>query len=135
MISPNLYREVIRPSIARLAATFGGVCFHSCGNWSRMIPLVLGFPGLRVIDGAFTARTDPCPNPAAPFADALPGSGIVLNARMAGSVESVVDTAAALWRPGSRLIVVTYCATPAAQEVVCRRLRALAEAPPPVRPS
>jgi hypothetical protein len=126
MVSEDLYRQVILPSVERLAEAFGGIAFHSCGDWSRKLRLVTSFPRIRTADGAFTAETDPCPNPAAPFAAALPGSGLVLNARMVGGAEVATAAAAALWRPGTRLIAVTYCPTPEEQATVYRTIHALA---------
>ena len=131
MVSEGLYREVVLPSVSRLAAAFGEVAFHSCGNWSRKVPLVMSVPGIGTVDGAFTARTDPFPNPPEPFAGALPGTSIVLNARMVGDADTVAETVSALWRPGAKLIAVTYCATPEEQRTACERLRGLALAGDP----
>jgi hypothetical protein len=67
-------------------------------------------------DGAFSPETDPNPNPPLPFAETFAHSGIILNARIVGNTDVIVETVRQLWRPGMKLIVVTYCATPEEQE-------------------
>ncbi len=126
MISETMYRRVNLPSVERLAGAWGGIAFHSCGDWSRKLRLVASFPGLVGVDGAFTAETDPCPNPTAPFAEVLPESGLVLNARLVGGAESATAAAAALWRPGLKLIAVTYCPSPREQAFAYERIHGLA---------
>ena len=69
-----------------------------------------------MVDAAFSAETDPHPNPVAPFAEGFAGTGIVLNARIVGDVGVIEKTVRKLWRPGLKLIVVTYCPTPEEQE-------------------
>ena len=74
--------------------------------------------GLKMADAAFTAETDPAFNPAASFAEALAGSGIILNARMVGSPETVEQTITGLSKPGMKIIAVTYSQTPEEQQQV-----------------
>jgi hypothetical protein len=69
-----------------------------------------------MVDAAFTAETDPSPNPTVPFSDALAGSGIILNARMVGSPDVVKTTTQELWQPGMKLIAVTFSPTPEEQQ-------------------
>lgn len=116
MLSGEQYTECAVPSFERTGLAFGGPVFHSCGNWSNKIPAVKQIRGLRMVDAAFSAETDPHPNPAAPFAEGFAGTGIVLNARIVGDVGVIEKTVRELWRPGLKLIVVTYCPTPEEQE-------------------
>ena len=68
-----------------------------------------------MVDGAFSPATDPTPNPPEPFGEAFVHTGIVVNARMVGSPETVAENVRRLWKPGMKLIVVTYCQDPAEQ--------------------
>jgi hypothetical protein len=110
MLSPQVHRTLCGPSMVRFGETFGGFAFHSCGNWSAKTETVKALPGLTMIDGAFTSRTDPSPNPPAPFRDSFAHSGVCVNARMVGSGEEVLETLDRLWKNGMKLIAVTYCA-------------------------
>lgn len=66
-------------------------------------------------DGAFSAETDPSPNRPESFAEAFTNTGIVVNSRIVGDCDTVVETVKKLWAPGMKLIVVTYCSTPEEQ--------------------
>lgn len=61
-----------------------------------------------MVDAAFTAETDPHPNPTEPFVKSLKNSGIILNARLVGSSDIIGETISKLWKTGLKLIVVTY---------------------------
>ncbi len=117
-MSGAMYGELAAPSFSACGGPFGGVAFHSCGNWSSRLPVILRLPGLRMVDAAFGPATDPRPNPPEPFAAVLADTGIVLNARIVGPPETVLEYVGRLWRPGMKLIVVTYCETPAEQAEV-----------------
>ena len=67
-------------------------------------------------DGAFGAETDPSPNQAEAFGTAFANTGIVLNARIVGSVDTIVKNVQQLWKPGIKLIVTTYCKNPDEQQ-------------------
>jgi hypothetical protein len=112
MVDAESYLNYIRPSFVKLGSAFGGPVHHSCGNFSDKTGIFSQIEGLKMVDAAFTPETDPSPNPAAPFADALSGTGIVLNARMVGDPDTVVETTRKLWRPGMKLLVVTFSPTP-----------------------
>ncbi len=127
MISGDMYAELAAPAFIKACAPFGGGVFHSCGNWSDKKKLIAGMEGLRMADGAFTQATDPAANPTEGFADAFAGSGVVLNARMVGSPDIVAQKVRELWKPGMKLIVVTYCETPAEQEVVYNRIHEICQ--------
>jgi hypothetical protein len=115
MLSNGLYVDCAVPSFEKVGLACGGPALHSCGNWSGKLPILSSIKGLRMIDGAFSPETDPNPNPAAPFSEALANTGIVLNARIVGNLEVIEKTVRQLWRPGMKLIVVTYCPTPEEQ--------------------
>jgi hypothetical protein len=126
-MAPGGYRDLDGPRLTRAGRTFGGVAFHSCGDWSGWIPVVQAVPGLVMIDGAFSAETDPKPNPPEPFARAFRGGDAALHARVVGSAERVAETVRALWRPPMRLIVTTYCATPEEQARTYAAVHAICE--------
>jgi hypothetical protein len=109
MLSPETHREICGDSMIRFGRAFGGFAFHCCGNWSKKTETVKTLSGVRTVDGAFTIRTDPSPNPAAPFRDSFAGSGICVNARIVGSREEALEKVGELQKPGMKLIIVTYC--------------------------
>lgn len=97
---------------------FGGTGYHSCGNWSKNIGAVKSIKNLKVVDAAFSIQTDPFPNPPEVFADAFANTGVVVNARIVGDAETIFQTVKRLWKPGMKLIVVTYCQSPQEQAFV-----------------
>ncbi|MHC4496710.1 MAG: uroporphyrinogen decarboxylase family protein [Planctomycetota bacterium] len=111
MISAEQYIEFAAPAVEYLGKSFAGSAFHSCGDWSDKVEAVKKIQGLRMVDGAFSAATDPSPNPPEPFAEAFANTGIVVNARIVGDAGTVAETVKRLWKPGMKLIVVTYCQT------------------------
>lgn len=115
MISGEQYLEFTGPAVEFLGQSFNGTAFHSCGNWSDRVEAIKKIAGLRMVDGAFSAATDPTPNPPEPFTEAFANTGIVVNARMVGHPETVAETVRRLWKPGMKLIAVTYCQDPAEQ--------------------
>ena len=122
MISGPQYRDLVAPAMESLGQHFDGWAFHSCGDWSGKIETVKGIPGLRMVDAAFSAATDPSPNDPERFAEAFAGTGIVLNARIVGDADLVVGTVKKLWIRGLKLIVVTYCQSPDEQACVYDRI-------------
>ena len=125
MLSPEDHRSLCGPSMTRMGEGHGGFAFHSCGNWSRKAEALCTLPGLRAVDAAFTSRTDPDPNPAAPFRDSFAGRGISVNARMVGSAEEAASAAAELAEPGMKLIAVTYCSGSAEQKRAYEAIHAI----------
>ncbi len=115
MIDEDSYLNLVAPSFEKLGKAFGGPVHHSCGNFSDKAKMLLKLNELKTADAAFTGETDPHPNPAEPFVEALKNSGIVLNARMVGSPEVVKETTQKLWAPGMKLIVVTFSQSPEEQ--------------------
>jgi hypothetical protein len=116
MVTPGTYRELAIPAMVRMCQKPGGAAFHSCGNWTGLAETVRLIPGLTMVDGAFTSRTDPDPNPPEPIRDVFAGTGITVCARMVGSPDTVMTTVRRLWHPRLKLIVVTYCQTPDEQD-------------------
>lgn len=123
MIAEEDYRELFQPADEWLGEQFGGLVFHSCGNWEQKIPMVKQMGGIVMADGAFTAQTDPSPNTPEPFGEAFAGSGIILNARAVGP--DALDTFRRLYREGMKLIAVTYCETAQEQELLYQKLHEL----------
>jgi len=115
MISGRQYLEFAAPAVEHAGKPFGGSTFHSCGDWSDKVETVKKIAGLRMVDGAFSAATDPTPNPQAPFAEAFANTGIVVNARIVGGPETIAESVRRLWKLGMKLIVVTYCQNPLEQ--------------------
>jgi hypothetical protein len=115
MISAEQYLEFAAPAVEYLGKSFAGSAFHSCGDWSNKVEAIKKIRGLRMIDGAFSGATDPSPNPPEPFAEAFADTGIAVNARIVGDCRTVTETVKRLWKPGTKLIVVTYCQTPEEQ--------------------
>ena len=115
MISAEQYLEFAAGAVESAGRNFGGSAFHSCGDWSDKVDMVGKIPGLRMVDGAFSAATDPSPNPPEPFARAFANTGIVVNTRIVGNPDAVAGIVRRLWKPGMKLIVTTYCRTPEEQ--------------------
>lgn len=122
MISGEQYLEFAGPAVDYLGESFNGSAFHSCGNWSDRVEAVRKIPGLRMVDGAFGAATDPTPNSPEPFAEGFADTGIVVNARIVGHPETVDENVRRLWKPGMKLIIVTYCQDPVEQTEVYDRI-------------
>lgn len=127
MLSPEQYKLIEAPANGKFGNAFEGPVFHSCGNWSRKIDAVKQIENLLMVDGAFSNETDPDPNPPEPFSEAFAGSGIVVNARIVGDKENVMEQVRRLWRPKTKLIVVTYCTTTEEQAEVYDAIKAHCE--------
>lgn len=127
MISGEDYQELFQESDERIGSILGGMAYHSCGVWEKKIPMVKEFRNILSADGAFTIETDPSSNDPQVFGEAFAHSGIILNARAVGDEENSFRAFEQLWRPGQRLICVTYCKTPEEQERLYRRLHELEE--------
>jgi hypothetical protein len=115
MIDEQSYMDIISPSFQKVGNAFGGPVFHSCGNYSDKTGMFQKIKELKMVDAAFTSETDPAPNPAGPFVEALDNTGIVLNARMVGNPEVVEKTIRSLWKPGMKLLAVTFSQSPEEQ--------------------
>ena len=115
MISGRQYLDLVASAVELAGEPFGGSAFHCCGNWTDKIEAVKKITGLRMVDGAFSAATDPSPNPPEPFGEGFANTGIVVNARIVGGLKTIVESVRRLWKPGMKLIVVTYCQSPEEQ--------------------
>ncbi len=127
MMSADLYKEFAVPAMVATGNCFGGTVFHSCGNWSDKKELITKIDNIRMADGAFSFATDPGANPTDGYADAFANSGVVLNARIVGNIEVVEEKVRQLWKPGMKLIVVTYCETPQEQAEVYKRIHEICQ--------
>ena len=125
MMPDNIYFSACVPAMVRAGNEFGGAVFHSCGNWSSKKADIARIQGIRMADGAFSLATDPGANPTEGFADAFTNTGVVLNARIVGNPQMVVEKVRQLWRPGMKLIVVTYAETPEEQEYLYNEIHKL----------
>jgi hypothetical protein len=125
MVDEERYMNLISPSFVKLGRAFGGPVHHSCGNFSDKTGMFQKIEGLKMVDAAFTAETDPAPNPAAPFSNALAGSGIILNARMVGDPDVVAETTKSLWQPEMKMLAVTFSPSPQEQKNVYDSLHSI----------
>lgn len=116
MIAPEQYTELAAPSVKKICDPIGGPVFHSCGDWSGWIDAVLNIPGLKMADGAFSPQTDPGATDNLELFHRFANTGVVLNARVVGDLETIKEQVSRLWVPGMKLVVVTYCETPEEQE-------------------
>ncbi|MGF7140589.1 uroporphyrinogen decarboxylase family protein [Roseimarinus sediminis] len=123
MISPDEYSALAVPSAKKICDPYGGLAFHSCGDWSGWIDAVLNIEGLKMADAAFSPQTDPGASDKLEAFHAFANTGVVLNARIVGDVETIEQQVKRLWVPGMKLIVVTYCETPEEQETAYQRIK------------
>lgn len=124
-MSENQYCEFEIPAIETAGAPFNGVAFHSCGNWSDKTEAVNKIANLVMVDGAFSAETDPDCNLIPPFTESFHNTGIAVNARIVGDTDVVIDKFKQLLAPNMKLIVVTYSKTPEDQAQTYLRLKQL----------
>jgi uroporphyrinogen-III decarboxylase len=114
MISPDQYLELAAPTVEKICMPLGGPVFHSCGDWAEWVNAVLQIQGLKMADGAFSPQTDPGATNNIEAYHQFAHTGVVLNARMVGDPETIREQVSRI--PGMKLIVATYCETPAEQE-------------------
>ena len=124
MLSPQMFSEFCSENLGRIGAAFGGVAFHSCGNWFAWLDAVKQIPNLLMVDGAFSPQTDPAHNECEEFRDGLAGTGIILHARMVGDPDEVMSRVKRLWKPGLKLIVGTHVQDPQAQRQLYQDIHA-----------
>ena len=115
MVDEDLYSSIAAPSFEKTGNIFGGAVFHSCGNYSDKLNAVKRINNIRMLDAAFSEETDPDPNPPEAIRDMFINTGTVVNARIVGNLETIESTVSRLWKPGMKLVVVTYCKTPEEQ--------------------
>ena len=127
MITNRMFDKLEAPVRERMGKPFGGIAYHSCGNWEKKIPSVLKIKNVVCADGAFTPETDPAPNSPEPFGKAFAKTGINLHIRTVGSPDEIADTVKRIWQPGLRLIVCTYCQTAEEQAMVYDRIHEICQ--------
>jgi hypothetical protein len=126
-LSAKQYSEFEIPAIQMAGEPFAGVAFHSCGNWSGKTEVVKKISNLVMVDGAFSAETDPDCNLIHPFTESFTNAEVVVNARIVGDAQTVIDKVKQLWAPNMKLIVVTYGKTPQEQAQTYLRLNQLVQ--------
>jgi hypothetical protein len=126
MISGDQYLKICAQSIEKFGSAFAGTAFHSCGNWSTRIKFVRQIHNQKMVDGAFSEETDPSPNPTSGFEE-FAYSGIIVNARIVGNVETIIEKVKSLWNPGMKMIVTTYCRSPEEQEEAYDRIHEICQ--------
>jgi hypothetical protein len=102
--------------VEKICTPLGGPVFHACGDWSGWVDAVLKIKGLIMADGAFSPQTDPGATGNPEAFHWFANTGIVLNARIVGDLETIQEQVSRLWVPGMKMVVVTYCETPGEQE-------------------
>lgn len=123
MISNKMFEEYEVPEREKIGAEFGGAVFHSCGDWSGKISAIKKIKNLVMADGAFSEQTDPGSiKNLELFRDQFAKTGIVLNARIVGDVDTILENVRRLWTPGMKLVVVTYCQTIEEQEYAYKKI-------------
>ena len=120
MIAPEQYLELAAPSVEKMGAPLGGPVFHSCGDWSGWIEAVLQMKGLKMADGAFSPQTDPGATAQLEAFHQFAHTGIVLNARIVGDLDTIREQVSGLWTEGMKMVVVTYCPTVEEQDKAYR---------------
>ncbi len=115
MISNDLYEQMVIPSFVKTGLPLGGPVLHSCGKFHTKIDSIKQIEQIKMVDAAFSAQTDPDPNIPELFSEGFANSGIILNARIVGDLNTIESVTKKLWRPGLKLIVVTYCSSPEEQ--------------------
>ena len=126
MMPDDIYFDVCAPAMVKVGNEFGGAVFHSCGNWSSKKEGIVKMPGIKMADGAFSLATDPGANSTDGYAETFANTGVILNARIVGNPQLVVEKVKQLWRPGMKLIVVTYAETPEEQAFLYDQIHKIA---------
>lgn len=127
MMPDDIYFDVCAPAMVKVGNEFGGAVFHSCGNWSSKKEGLVKMPGIKMADGAFSLATDPGANSTDGYAETFANTGVILNARIVGNPQLVVEKVRQLWRLGMKLIVVTYAETPEEQAFLYDQIHKIAE--------
>lgn len=126
-LSDEAYAEFALGPLRNAGGRRAAIAFHSCGNWSDRADLISRIPRLIMADGAVGPETDPDSNPPAKLSEVFAGSGVTLHTRIVGGPETVYRHVRELWRPGLKLIVVTYCRTPEQQEQAYRGIHEICQ--------
>jgi hypothetical protein len=127
MIAPEQYLEMAAPSVEKVCTPLGGSVFHSCGDWASWVNAVLQMKGLKMADGAFSPQTDPGANTNLEVFNSFAGTGVVLNTRIVGDLETIREQLSRLCVPGMKMVVVTYCESPDEQEEAYHLIHSLCQ--------
>lgn len=127
MLSPDMYRDLCFSYDDQIGAAFGGLAFHSCGEWSLHADMVRDLKTLKIIDGAFSPQTDPGFNDCKKWHDIFAGSGVIVNTRCVGNCDEVLPYFKDMYGTNNdmRMIAVTYCETAEEQEKLYNAIHAL----------
>ena len=124
MVSPQHYAAFAVPYNEQIAAAFGGLAVHSCGDYIRQLPELLKTRRLSLVDAAFSLELDPNPiGDVERFRDLLKGTGVILYARMGSDWPEILPR---LLHPDLRLAISVPVPGPGeAKDVNLRRLEAV----------
>ena len=103
--SPATNREIAFPAYRRLAAAFGGVALHSCGNWAETMRMVRRQEGIILVDCALSPAVDPTPCRPEVVRDAMQGKGIPLKVRLGNDLGPARPLLEAVFDPRLSLAV------------------------------
>jgi uroporphyrinogen-III decarboxylase len=56
MLSPALYEEFGVPYLNRISKAFGGLYYHSCGDFGHLIDLICSIDGIRAVNGHMSPK-------------------------------------------------------------------------------
>lgn len=56
LMTPELFREFGIPYLEKISEAFGGIYYHSCGDWGAFINDILSIKGLRAINGHMSPK-------------------------------------------------------------------------------
>ncbi|GAK59377.1 hypothetical protein Epulo_00015 [Candidatus Vecturithrix granuli] len=84
MLSPRTYQATSLPYLQKIAANFGGIAVHSCGNVTHNIPNLLKIEGLEQVEHAACVinKSDPTPTPPENIQAGYGRSGVIAKIRL-----------------------------------------------------
>jgi uroporphyrinogen-III decarboxylase len=56
LMTPELYKEFGVPSLQKISEAFGGLYYHSCGDWGPFMDDILSIKGLRAVNGHLSPK-------------------------------------------------------------------------------
>ncbi len=98
MLSPQTYAATSLPYLQKIAAHFGGIAVHSCGNVTHNIPNLLKIEGLEQIEHAACVidKNDPDPTPPENIRAGYGNSGAIAKIRLHKSESCLLEKLLAL---------------------------------------
>jgi hypothetical protein len=93
MLSPRTYAATSLPYLQKIAAHFGGIAVHSCGNVTHNIPNLLKIEGLEQVEHAACVinKSDPDPTPPENIRNGYGGSGVIAKIRLHKSESCLLE--------------------------------------------